>query len=115
MVSHLVTRKQSQIADNISIHTRANSETTSDLIVHDDKIKSDVCHVLHYFLLCRACFWCASYIHRKSSRANFDLANKFGSCPLCLSESLDLMPLTSQEVYTFNYSKKIGVILEFKR
>ena len=115
MISYLVTRKQSQIADNTSIHTHANSEAISDLIGHDDRIKSDVCHVLHYFLLCRSCHWCASYIHSKSSRIDFDLADKFGSCPLCLSESLDLMPLTPHEDYTFNYSKKTGVILEFKR
>ncbi|HEY7572745.1 MAG TPA: hypothetical protein VH796_15375 [Nitrososphaeraceae archaeon] len=115
MISHLVTRKQSQIAGNTSIHTRASSEATIDLIGHDDETTSEVCHVLQYFLLCRSCLWCASYIHSKSTRTNVDLADKFGSCPLCLSGSLDLMPLTPHEDYIFNYSKKAGVTLEFKR
>lgn len=115
MISHLVTRKQRQIGGYTSIRTYPSEEATRDLTGHDGRIDGEVCHVLYYFLLCKSCLWCASYVYNKSARTNFDMASKFGSCPLCLSETLDLMPLTTCEYYTSNYSTKSGVTLESKR
>ena len=64
-----------------------------------------------YFLLCKSCFWSASY-----------LSNIFGSktkpithCPLCNTQTIESMPISDNDVYRFEYNMKQGVELEFER
>jgi hypothetical protein len=55
------------------------------------------------FTLCSSCFWSASLLD----------ARGLGMCPLCKSNKLDFMPITGTEMYTFDYDKKRGVIIDF--
>ena len=57
------------------------------------------------FLLCNSCFWCASYLNLRS----------FGviDCPSCDENTIERMPLSANDVYSFDYNRVTGVILEF--
>ena len=57
------------------------------------------------FLLCNSCFWCASYLNLRS----------FGviDCPSCDENTIERMPLSANDVYSFDYDRISGVVLEF--
>ncbi|HYT02639.1 MAG TPA: hypothetical protein VEL70_06980 [Candidatus Acidoferrum sp.] len=57
------------------------------------------------FLLCNSCFWCASYLNLRS----------FGviECPSCKENTIERMPLSANDVYSFDYNGVTGVMLEF--
>jgi protein-arginine kinase activator protein McsA len=59
------------------------------------------------FLLCNSCFWCASYYHNSSDK------NRITKCPGCYSDELESMPISSREVYKFDYNPRRGITLEF--
>ena len=58
------------------------------------------------FLLCNSCFWCASYLNLRRS---------FGviECPSCKENTIERMPLSANDVYSFDYNGVTGVMLEF--
>jgi len=47
------------------------------------------------FLICKSCFWCASLL---SNMHNF-----VNACPSCIDSELESMPLSTSEIYTFDY------------
>ena len=58
------------------------------------------------FLICRSCFWCASYI------------NKMGvleACPSCKDVKIESVPISLDETYRLDYDTNRGVTLEFAR
>ena len=57
------------------------------------------------FLLCNSCFWCASYLNLRS----------FGviDCPSCDENTIERMPLSANDVYSFDYDRISGVVLKF--
>jgi hypothetical protein len=57
-----------------------------------------------HFLLCQSCFWCASY---------FNYSEGVTSCPTCESNSIESLPISNSEFYTFNHDMNHGVTLEF--
>jgi len=57
------------------------------------------------FLICKSCFWCASIL--------YDDVRPFGTCPTCMNYELELMPISTDEEYKFDYDKRHGVTLEF--
>lgn len=59
------------------------------------------------FLLCESCFWCASYfsIYR-------EVVTK---CPICGNDNVESLPISHNEVYSFNYDPKRGVTLGFSK
>ena len=61
------------------------------------------------FLLCNSCFWCASYYRNSSDK------NRITKCPACYSDELESMPISSREVYKFDYNPSKGITLEFSR
>ncbi len=75
--------------------TRASNEKTAPRITK----KID-------FLLCNSCFWCASYLNL---RGGFNLVE----CPTCNESTIELMPLSANDVYLFDYNRITGVFLEF--
>jgi hypothetical protein len=56
------------------------------------------------FLICDSCFWAASAI----SIRRHDVL----TCPVCNAE-VSRIPLTDDEIFTFNYDSRRGVELEF--
>ncbi|MFZ0514938.1 MAG: hypothetical protein WAM14_25270 [Candidatus Nitrosopolaris sp.] len=60
------------------------------------------------FVLCESCHWCATYL----DKARLPL---YSECPHCSSDMLSSFPILSTEAFTFDYSEKRGVELEFRR
>ncbi|MEO9294094.1 MAG: hypothetical protein ABI347_00650 [Nitrososphaera sp.] len=56
-----------------------------------------------FFAICNGCFWCASLLGARSVVA----------CPSCRSALIEVLPLCSNEAYTFDYKFDTGVTLEF--
>jgi len=64
------------------------------------------------FLMCNACFWCASiYSSIYSNSNNISIIR----CPLCYESDLELMPISKDESFRISYNPKTGVVLEFLR
>lgn len=61
------------------------------------------------FILCDTCYWCATYLDKTRTPIN-------NICPQCNTNNNELssMPIMSNESFTFDYSDKRGVELEFK-
>jgi hypothetical protein len=57
------------------------------------------------FFLCEICHWCATYFDK--SRVPND------KCPICGSTLISTFPILPNEEFTFGYSEKRGVELEF--
>jgi hypothetical protein len=57
------------------------------------------------FLLCNSCFWCASYLNLRSF--------SYMKCPSCKENTIERMPLSANDIYSFDYNRETGVILEF--
>jgi hypothetical protein len=59
-----------------------------------------------HFVLCEACFWCASCF-------NID-ERPITKCPYCGSITVESIPLSYNEGYKFEHNAKRGVTLEFE-
>jgi len=57
------------------------------------------------FLICRLCFWCASYLY-----GSYKAAEK---CPICDNNSIESLPISDQEAFEFEHSQSRGVTLNF--
>ena len=60
-----------------------------------------------YFLICKSCFWCASYLNR---------SNMISKCPVCANNVdalLDSIPISDKELYRIDCNRKRGITLEF--
>ena len=57
------------------------------------------------FIICRNCLWCASYLS----------SNLFGAenCSNCSLDTLEAIPLGSNEKFEVGYDEKRGLTLEF--
>jgi hypothetical protein len=58
-----------------------------------------------FFQICQSCFWCASALHE---------TRMIKMCPVCTSEGIDSLPISANEVYTYDISESAGVSLSFK-
>ena len=56
------------------------------------------------FLLCEACYWCASYFNSDTTLTR---------CPKCGNDNVESMPIANGEVYTFSHNRYRGITLEF--
>jgi hypothetical protein len=67
--------------------------------------RNDIVKKIH-FLICGSCFWCASY---------YDVGNlnKVTKCPYCENNSIESIPISRGEVYTFSHDLTRGITLEF--
>jgi len=52
------------------------------------------------FILCRTCFWCATYFD--------DTKLPRTGCPRCGAKNNEPLPIKSNESFTFNYSDSLG-------
>ena len=59
------------------------------------------------FILCERCHWCATYFFDKSRLST----EKY---PICLNTQMSSFPILSNESFTFDYTEKRGVSLEFR-
>jgi hypothetical protein len=66
------------------------------------------------FIICKRCHWCATYLdtNRIQEEKVDDDNNKI--CPRCDTiDSLSTLPILSNESFTFDYSVKRGIVLQF--
>ena len=57
------------------------------------------------FVLCETCHWCATYFDKSKVPSN--------RCPICGNISISTFPILPNEEFTYDYSEKRGVELEF--
>ena|ERR671919_2243544 len=57
------------------------------------------------FLICRSCFWCASYLSPDFT---------FTKCPSCIEGNIESLPIAENEDYRFNIDWKRGITMEFR-
>ena len=56
------------------------------------------------FLLCEACYWCASYFNSDTTLTR---------CPKCGNDNVESMPIANGEVYTFSHNRYRGITPAF--
>ena len=49
--------------------------------------------------------WCAAIL--------YEGVIPFRTCPICMNYELEFMPISTDEMYDFDYDKRHGVTLEF--
>jgi len=55
------------------------------------------------FLMCKSCFWCASFLNSRYRSLN--------ACPACMNSELESMPISLNEIYTIDpWSKSRSII-----
>ncbi len=59
----------------------------------------------YVFVLCETCHWCATYFDKSRVPSN--------KCPICGNTSISTFPILPNEEFTFDYSERRGVELEF--
>ena len=67
------------------------------------------------FVLCEKCYWSVTFLdyYRLREEGVGDHGKK---CPRCESiDSLSSLPIMTNETFTFNYTVKRGIELEFKK
>lgn len=55
------------------------------------------------FMLCTSCFWSASLLEPRALER----------CPTCKDDKLDSIPVAGNEMYSFDYDTKRGVVIDF--
>jgi hypothetical protein len=64
----------------------------------------------HQFALCESCFWSTTIL--RSGERNVHITS---SCPICSSDNISVIPLTSYDVYELDVGSKAGLQIEFSR
>jgi hypothetical protein len=66
------------------------------------KLEFEEQHDERNFIICKSCFWCALLVNRS-----------FNKCPSCMDSGLESMPISLNEIYTFDFDPRQGVSLGF--
>jgi hypothetical protein len=56
-----------------------------------------------HFAICNSCFWCASVFR----------SEMHDGCPSCRNRALDMIPISKDEKYVFEFNEKRGIVLDF--
>ena len=92
-----------EAAPSLNLHSDFSfSNIKPDIISKEIEVSDKI-----NFLLCESCFWCASYF------SNY--RRVVSKCPTCNSNCVESMPISPDEVYSFNYDPKRGVTLSFSK
>ena len=62
-------------------------------------------HDVSLFQICQFCFWCTSTLYE---------TRMIKKCPVCTSEGIDSLPISPNEIYTYDVTESTGVSLSFK-
>src|ERR671914_1226435 len=90
---------ESQFSDDDNNNNNLNPESHSAATYHEHS--NDV----SFFQICQSCFWCSSTLYA---------TRMIKICPVCTSEGIDSLPISPNEVYTYDVSESAGVSLSFK-
>ncbi len=75
--------------------------STTEIIKHERKAARISKQV--NFALCGSCFWSASCLDSRGIER----------CPMCKSDKVESMPVAGNEMYSFDYDVKRGVVVDF--
>lgn len=68
------------------------------------------------FVLCEICYWSATFLDKYRLRKEEGVDDESKKCPSCnAADGLSSLPITTNELFTFNYTAKRGIELEFKK
>src|SRR5918992_5018604 len=90
---------ESQFSDDDNNNYNLKPESHSAATYHEHS--NDV----SFFQICQSCFWCSSTLYA---------TRMIKICPVCTSEGIDSLPISPNEVYTYDVSESAGVSLSFK-
>jgi hypothetical protein len=62
-------------------------------------------HDVSFFQICQFCFWCTSTLLK---------TRMIKICPVCTSKGIDSLPISPNEIYTYDVTESSGVNLSFK-
>jgi len=72
-----------------------------------------------YFMICHACFWCASCISPQILSKMVTVTTKDSDslikCPSCVEGTVESIPIAENEDYRFDYDAKRGLVMKFFR
>ncbi|MFZ0512397.1 MAG: hypothetical protein WAM14_12380 [Candidatus Nitrosopolaris sp.] len=103
-VFEVLPNKQTLAEDEI---VKARSQKDQSAIFQTNKKDEPISR--KYFMICQTCFWCASYI---DIMGNMDEL-PYKVCPTCNHTAIELLPLSNNEHYSFEYTATRGIVLEF--
>lgn len=115
---HNASLVQNNYALKVTLKIKAGGEEASSV---KNIVNNNVPHLIGrktrisdevYFLICKSCFWCASYISSQMPGIN-NYTTTMPNCPACLEETIESLPIALNEEYKFDYNNERGVILEF--
>jgi hypothetical protein len=95
--------------DSMEMRYENSSSNTSRRRNSESYSKSNYDSDSKYFLICKSCFWCASFLNR---------SNMISKCPVCANNAdglLDSTPISDKEVYRIDCNRKCGITLEFEQ
>ena len=68
-------------------------------------VYQDHSHDVSFFQICQSCFWCTSTLHA---------TRMIKVCPVCTSEGIDSLPISTNEVYPYDVSESANLSRSFK-
>ena len=96
--SHKVSYNGNNIASTI------NNDDSN--MANKNNVKDTASYQKKHFLLCEACFCCATYLIS-------DGGTTVSKCPVCNNVKVELLPIAKNEFYKFDYSPSSGLTFEF--
>ena len=100
--SHKVSYNGNNIDSNIA--SKINNDDSN--MANKNNVKYTASYQKKHFLLCEACFWCATYLIS-------DGGTTVSKCPICNNIKVELLPIANNEFYKFDYSPSSGLMFEF--
>jgi len=100
--SHKVSYNGNNIDSNIA--SKINNDDSN--MANKNNVKYTTSYQKKHFLLCEACFWCATYLIS-------DGGTTVSKCPICNNVKVELLPIAKNEFYKFDYSPSSGLMFEF--
>ena len=86
-----VLSNKARLAEDDHSNARDEKDQSAIQTKKEDELTSE-----KYFMICKTCFWCASYIDIMDTNAL-----PYKVCPICNHTSIELIPLSDGEAYGF--------------
>ena len=95
------------------LQTTKLSSNTLDIKRESDKILRRSNQI--YFVICNSCYWCASYFGLDDLQSLSESRTRVLDCHVCNSCDTELIPISGDESFSFEYNLTRGMELEFYR
>ena len=106
-------------ASNTMAHSITDSESTEQYARKSPIRFTQSSHLQSapVFVLCERCYWCATFLDKDRLLEEEGIDDdKSKICPRCDDiDSISSLPIVSNESFTFNYTVKRGIELQFRK